>query len=762
MVALALLPLAALGQSNFATPYTFTNFTGNNGFGSADGTNSSARFAFDAGTAVDSAGNIYVADTDNNTIRKAAPSGTNWVVTTIAGLSGMPGSADGTNNAARFNNPVALAADHAGNVFVSDYGNDTIREMTPVGTNWAVVTIAGLAGHSGSLDGTGSAARFKFPTDVGVDSAGNVLVADDGNNTIRKMAPVGANWVVTTLAGLAGSSGNTDGTGSTARFNQPDAVAADTNGNLYVTDYGNNTIRKITSTGLVTTIAGLAGIAGSVDGTNSSARFNGPQGVDLDSRGNIYVADGNNNTIRQAALVGTNWVVTTVAGLAGTPGSADGTNGIARFNGPEDVAVDSAGIVVVADSVNNTIREVMPVGTNWVVSTLAGMVTGGPGSADGTGSAAQFNYPYSATLDSTGNVYVADLYNHTIRMVSPAGVVTTLAGLAGVSGTNDGTGSVARFNNPLGVAVDGKSNLYVADHSNQTIRQLTPVGTNWVVTTIAGTPGVSGFVSGLGGTSKFDYPDGVTVDKSNNVYVADIYNAAIRKLTLVGTNWMVTTVSQNFGGPSGVAVGPDGNIYVADLNNHTIRQMTPGGVVTIIAGASSTPGSADGPGTHARFNYPAAVTVDSRTNLYVAEYGNNTIRKVTPTGTAWTVTTLAGVAGNQGYFDGTGKSAQFLEPTGISVDSAGILYVADSVNNTIRKGMLASSVPAPILQPPNLSAGQVGFGITGLSDLVVNIESSTDLSQWQLAGALTLDGGTNYFADPNPSFGNRFYRGHAR
>src|ERR1017187_4024467 len=225
---LALLPLAALGQSNYATPYTFTTLAGNSGYGSADGTNSTARFAYDEGVTVDSAGNIYVADGENDTIRKVTLAG---VVMTIAGLAGSPGSADGMGSAARLSNPSAVAVDHAGNVFVSDQDNDTIREMTLVGTNWVVTTIAGLAGQSGSANGTNSAARFNNPTDVGVDSAGNVYVADDGNNTIRKVARVGANWVVTTIAGLAGSSGSADGTGSTARFNNPVAVAADTNGN---------------------------------------------------------------------------------------------------------------------------------------------------------------------------------------------------------------------------------------------------------------------------------------------------------------------------------------------------------------------------------------------------------------------------------------------------------------------------------------------------------------------------------------------------
>src|ERR1017187_2674685 len=214
---LALLPLAALGQSNYATPYTFTTFAGNSGYGSADGTNSAARFAGNIGAVVDSAGNVYVTDFYNATIRKVTPVGTNWVVTTIAGLAGSPGSADGTNSAARFFNPDGVAVDSAGNLYVADDGSDTIRKVTPVGTNWVVTTIAGLASHSGSANGTGSAARFNNPSDVRLDSTGNIYVADTSNHTIRKLALIGTSWVVTTIAGLAGSPGSADGTGSAAR-----------------------------------------------------------------------------------------------------------------------------------------------------------------------------------------------------------------------------------------------------------------------------------------------------------------------------------------------------------------------------------------------------------------------------------------------------------------------------------------------------------------------------------------------------------------
>ena len=341
--------------------------------GSADGTGSAARFFNPAGVAVDSSGNIYVTDQGNNTIRKLTLVGTNWVVTTLAGLAGIRGSADGMGSAARFHYPFSIALDPEGNLFVADTFYNTIRKLTAVGSNWVVTTVAGLAGSPGSADGTNSAARFNGPGGLSLDSAGNVYVGDSKNYTIRKVTPVGTNWVVTTVAGLAGCLGSVDGTNSAARFIEPGVGAVDRAGNVYVVEA--NDIKRLTPVGtnwVVTTLAGVAGIAGSVDGTGTGALFNCPNGVALDGAGNLYVPDYGDSTIRKLTPVGTNWVVTTLAGLAGCPGSADGMDSAALFNAPLAVVVNNAGIVYVADSRNNTIRKVAPVGTNWVVTTLAG------------------------------------------------------------------------------------------------------------------------------------------------------------------------------------------------------------------------------------------------------------------------------------------------------------------------------------------------------------------------------------------------------
>jgi hypothetical protein len=333
-------------------------------------------------------------------------------------------------------------------------------------------------------------------------------------------------------------------------------------------------------------------------------------------------------------------------------------------------------------------------------------------------------------LDSSGNLYVSDSGNNTIRKVTPTGGVTTLAGRAGIAGSADGTNSAARFNVPCGLAVDSSGNLYVADFSNNTIRKVTSVGTNWVVTTLAGLAGIAGSVDGTNSGARFYVPCVLALDSTGNLYLTDFFNNTIRKVAPVGTNWVVTTLA----GMPGYTGGETGNS-----------------------------GSADGTNSAARFNWPWGVAVDSAGNVYVGDQINYTIRKVTPIGTNWVVTTLAGVAKSVGYADGTGSTARFHDPLGVAVDTNGNVYVAEYMNYTIRKGMPASSVPPPILQPPNLSAGQFGFGITGLPGLAVNIESSTNLSSWQVTGTSILVGGTNYYsASPNPAQGAQFYRAHVR
>jgi hypothetical protein len=319
-------------------------------------------------------------------------------VITYAGSAGGTGTADGTGSNARFTRPVGVAADRFGNVYVVDTADQVVRKLDAYGN---VTVLAGLAGQIGSADGIGSAARFSYPWGVAVDANGTLYVCDSSNNTVRKIAPDGT---VTTIAGLPGASGSTDGTGSVARFNHPSAIAVDASGNLYITDYNNSTIRKITPAGVVTTLAGSPGEFGWQDGAGSNARFNYPDGIAVGLNGDLFVSDSNNHTIRR---ITPNGDVSTFAGEPQVSGATNGALRDARFNRPIGIAVARNGDLFVADSLNNTIRRI----SGGMVTTIAGNA----GSDDGVGSGTYFFNPIGLALDPAGTIFVSDTYNSTLR-----------------------------------------------------------------------------------------------------------------------------------------------------------------------------------------------------------------------------------------------------------------------------------------------------------------------------------------------------------
>lgn len=340
----------------------------------------------------------------------------------------------------------------------------TLQPIPAITFPVTITTLAGTPGSAGSTNATGAAARFNFPLGVAVDGEGNAYVADEQNHVIRRVTPAG---VVTTIAGQAGTSGNTDGIGAAARFNSPSAVVIDGTGNLFVADTLNHTVRRITPAGEVTTIAGQAGTSGTADGTGAAARFNAPQALALNAAGTVLsIADTANHTVRRLTLA--SGAVTTFAGSAGQAGSVNGTGAAARFNAPTGLVLDAQGRVFVADAGNNTIRAISTAGA---VTTLAG-VAGSVGAADGVGTAARFNEPSSLSLDAAGtHLYVLDSENHTLRrIVIASGTVTTLAGLAGTPGSADGSASAARFNFPSGLGVAATGEILIADTANHTLR----------------------------------------------------------------------------------------------------------------------------------------------------------------------------------------------------------------------------------------------------------------------------------------------------
>ena len=581
--------------------------------------------------------------------------------------------------------------------FAASYTNGSIIGSDPR----TYYTLAGQAGITGSADGTNNSALFYNPVSLAVDNAGNVFVADNSNSNIRKVTPGG---VVTTIAGQLGVTGYADGQGTNAIFNNIQGIGVDNSGNLYVADMMNSVIRKISTNGTVSTFAGQAGSNGSVDDTGSAARFYFPTGLAVDTNGNVYVSDSVNQTIRKITSSG---AVTTLAGYPRSYGYADGTGSSARFHDPQGVAVDTSGNVYVAEDVNETVRKITPAG---VVTTLAGYPQSA-GAADGTGNAARFSYLSGVAVDKTGNIYVADQGNHAIRKITPAGVVTTLAGQSGNPGSADGIGSVARFYNPLGIAVDPSGNLYVADTRNREIRA-----------THSLTTPVNQFITfaPLPNHSAGDAPFTLTATSSSGL---PVYLNVLSGPASLDTNNVLTILGG--GTVNLVAWQPGNSNYNAAtpvLQSFNVSKIPQ----TITFGSLSQQKQGDAP-------FPLNATADSGLPVsFSIVSGPATLSGNILVLNGWgTVTVSASQPGNNSYAAATSVAQSFF---------------VTPPDNTI-------------VSPQRLSNGSFQLAFYGLTGSNYLIQTSTNLLDWQPFTNFT---GTNfllYFNDSGATnFKQRFYR----
>jgi sugar lactone lactonase YvrE len=633
--------------------------------------------------------------------------------------------------------PSSVVPDGAGGFYVSSSSQSRVYK---VAANGAMSSVAGngTTGFSGD-GGLAISAQLNHQGGVAVDAAGNLYIADTSNNCIRKVASGG---VISTIAGIGTSGFSGDGGPATsAQLYLPSSVAVDAAGNLYITEFSSR-IRKVTSGGVISTVAGngTRGFSGD-GGPATSAQVFGPSSVAVDVAGILYIADTGNHRIRKVTPDG---VISTVAGNGTAGFSGDGGPATsAQLGFPLGVAVDAAGNLYVAD-VPSHIRRVTPDG---VISTVAGNGTGGFSGDGGPATSAQLYVPSSVAVDAAGNLYIADQRNSRIRKVTRGGLISTVAGTGTISG-DGGPATSAQLNSPGGIALDVAGNLYIADSSNNRIRKVTADG---VISTVAGN-GILGF-SGDGGPAtwaRLNSPYGVAVDVAGILYIADTGNSRIRKVTADG---VISTVAGNgiwgFGGdggpatsaqlnsPDGVAVDWGGNLYIADSTNGRIRKVNAGGVISTVAGNGNTGFGGDGgPATSAQLSFPSGVALDAAGNLYIADTINNRIRKVNAGGV---ISTVAGNYGNTGFGGDGGLAISahlYLGASwtdGVAADAVGNLYIADSGNSRIRK-VTADGVISTVA-----GNGIWGFGGDG---------GPATSAQLYLPGAVAVDvAGNLYIAD---------------
>jgi hypothetical protein len=675
--------------------------------------------------ATDNSGNYYFTTGSYGQYRvfKVNTSGT---LTVFAGNGSYGYSGDGgPATQAELEYPLGVAADSSGNVYIADSYNCVIRKVDSSGT---ISTFAGTP-HSCGYGGDGGPATSAYlydPYGVAVDSSGNVYIADTNNCRIREVTV--SNGEINTVAGngALGYSGD-GGPATSAEISYPSSLALDGSGNVYIADTYNDVVREFSVGGNIYTVAGNGALGYSGDGgPATSAELYYPYAIAVDSPGNIFIADTYNFRIREVTV--SNGKINTVAGngtYCQSGGAACGDGGLAtsaELSYVYGVAADSSDDIFIADFYNVAIRKVTdsPANTNPVsgnINTVAGN-----GTLDFSGNGipatnAALNFPASATYDSAGNIYIADVNNCIVREVNATtGIITTIAGTAGSCGYggDGGAATSAMLSLPQKVAVYA-GYVYIADMGNCVIREVNPSG---VISTFAGTPGSCSY-GGDGGSATSAYlysPFGVGVDSSGDVYIADTMNCVTRVVNTSGdiSTFAGTPGSCGYGGDGGaatsaelnlpvdVALDASGNLYIADFYNQRIRKVNTAGIITTLAGNGSTGYSGDGgPANETSLTYPFGVAVDAAGDVLIGDSYNNRIRWVDGQGIIYTV---AG-NGDNGFFGdgGLGTSAWLAAPGGVGVDPSGNIYIADTDNSRIREVNAVAGL--------NASTYSVTFGV---------------------------------------------------
>lgn len=714
----------------------------------ADGPAVGAGLVFPSSVAFDSSGNLFIADTANHRILKVTSSGA-FTVHAGDGTNGHAGDG-GPATAAKMSYPSGVAVDGEGNLYVAERGSHRIRKVA-ISTG-VISTIAGGTAGFGGDGGPAVSATFNTPHSLFVDAAGALFIADRNNHRIRKL--VLSTGIVTTVAGTGSPGFGGDAGGATsARLNEPTGMTVASNGDLYIADCNNHRIRKVAAgTGSISTVAGTgtAGFSGD-GGAAIASTLNCPYDLRFDSAGALYFSDSNNHRIRKIAPGA--GVINTVAGTNAFYFGDGGAATAAGIFGPAGIAFDPSGNLHIADYYNNRVRR---------VSTANGLITTVAGGFLGDGSAAltaHLAFPASVAVDGSGNLFIGFQQQGDYRLrkvTATTGIISSIAGSDGNWGNtgDNGPSANARITYALGLAVDANGNLYFADANNHRIRR---ISTSGVISTVAGT-GDCGF-SGDGGqatAAALCLPQGVAIAPGGDLLVSDSSNHRIRRVQ--AASGIITTVagagSAGFGGdggaaiaaalngPAGLAVDASGDVYIADVNNNRVRRLSAAGMISTVVGNGSASAGDDSSAVASALSAPSGVAVDGSGNLYVSDRGNHRVRRVALATGA--ITTIAGT-GQDSYAgdSGPGAAAALFRPGGIALDGQGNLFIADRDNHRIRKLSSAASTVVTL----TVARSGSGSGTVTSSSSGINCGS---------ACSATLSAGTVVTLTPTAASGSTF------
>ena len=704
--------------------------SGKYGNGGAGGLATNAKLSDPSGIVLDAAGDILIADTYNGVVREV--SNATGLISTIVGGDAFGYSGDGgPASSSELASPGSVAVDGSNNVYVADTNNNVVREINAL--TGKITTVAG-GGEPVYLP-------INDYADPVFDAAGNLFVADRGNDEVYEIDHATGEISVIAGNGTGGYSGD-GGQARNAELHGPSGLAVLGSSTLFIADTYNSVIRAVDlNTGVITTYAGVAstvfgGGYGGDGGLATAAMLNQPSALALDGAGNLFIADSHNNVIREVDA-GT-LKISTVAGNHTSGYSGDGGLATdAELSGPQGLAFDTSGNMFIADSGNNIIREVDA--TTKLISTIGGTDPGHTGahsssstltnagySGDGgLATAAKLRSPTGIFVTASGDLYFADTFNNAIREISASsGNISTVAGVyegayvGGYAG-DGGPATAAQLSFPRGLAVDGAGDLFIADTSNSVIRKVDAATQN--ISTFAGAEGglVYSNNDGPATDATLANPDGIVVDSQGNIFIADEFFNAIREVN--GLTGQMTTIAGNgtygysgdggqatnaeLADPAGLALDGHGNLFIADSGNNVIRELNlTTGIITTVAGNGTYGGSGDGGlATLAELSTPTGVAVDSAGNIYIADQYDNEIREVDAA-----TKHINTIAGNGTYGSsgdgGQATDAQLADPGGVALDGSGKLFIADTDNELIRVLDLSSGVITTFAGTPGVNA----------------------------------------------------------